>query len=68
MIIDVSRIVTDKLTQMEAEAVVKKALEKQIEKTVLDAVTSSIDSWAVKDAIGKQLKDLIDDGSVVVIR
>ena len=61
MEINVSKIIEDKLAQMEAEGTVKKAIEDQVEKTILRTITDGIDSWEVKRAIQEQLKDSVSN-------
>lgn len=59
MNIDVSKIVSDKLEQLEAEGVVKRKIEETVEKTVTEAITSELSSYAFRNGISKQVQDSV---------
>lgn len=61
MNIDVSKIVADKLTQLDAEGTIKRKIEDTIEKSVLDAVTSELGSYAFRNSIASQLKESVSE-------
>lgn len=44
MNIDVSKIVSDKLEQLDTDGVIKRKIEETVEKTVTDAITSELSS------------------------
>lgn len=56
MNIDISKVVSDKLAQMEQDGVIQKKIEETLEKTILAAVTSELESFDFKRKIGDQLK------------
>lgn len=55
MILDISKIVSDKLTQMEEDGSIRRFLEEQIEKTVKGAIESAIGGYSLKRAIEEQI-------------
>ena len=55
MILDISQIVSDKLTQMEEDGSIRRFLEEQIEKTVKGAIESAIGGYSLKRAIEEQI-------------
>lgn len=59
MNIDVSKIVSDKLEQLEAEGVIKRKIEETVEKTVTEAITSELSSYAFRNSISKQVQDSV---------
>ena len=56
MNIDVSKIVADKLNQLDADGVIKRKIEETVEKTVMDAITSELSSYAFRNSISEQVK------------
>lgn len=48
MNVDVSKIVSDKLEQLEADGVIKRKIEETVEKTVTEAITSELSSYAFR--------------------
>lgn len=56
MNIDVSQIVNDKLAQLEADGTIKRKIEESLEKTIMSAITSELESYAFKNKIGEQLR------------
>lgn len=61
MNINVSQIVADKLAQMETDGVVEKAIEASVEKVVLNAITSEIDSYSFRSTISEQVKSAVSE-------
>lgn len=59
MVIDISKIVSDKLSQMEQDGVIQKAIEDGIEKSILSAVTSAVTGYQFKREIEKQVEDAV---------
>lgn len=55
MILDISKIVSDKLAQMEEDGSIRRFLEEQIEKTVKGAIESAIGGYSLKRAIEEQI-------------
>ena len=55
MILDISQIVSEKLTQMEEDGSIRRFLEEQIEKTVKGAIESAIGGYSLKRAIEEQI-------------
>ena len=60
MNINISEIVTAKLAQMDREGVIQRKIEETLEKTILGAITSELDSYAFRSEIGKQLRESVD--------
>lgn len=56
MNIDVSKIVADKLNQLDADGVIKRKIEETVEKTVMDAITSELSSYSFRNSISEQVK------------
>lgn len=59
MQIDVSGIISEKLAQMEADGVVQRKIEETLEKTVLDAISSELNSYSFRSGIAKQVQDSV---------
>lgn len=59
MNIDISQIVADKLAQMEAEGTIQRKIEETLEKTLLDAISSELNSYSLKNDIQKQVKESV---------
>lgn len=59
MNINISEIVTAKLAQMDREGVIQRKIEETLEKTILGAITSELDSYAFRSEIGKQLRESV---------
>lgn len=59
MNIDVSKIIQDKLAQLEADGVIQKKIEDTLEKVIADAISSELDSYAFRNSLGKQLRESI---------
>lgn len=55
MILDISKIVSDKLAQMEENGSIRLFLEEQIEKTVKGAIESAISGYSLKRDIEEQI-------------
>lgn len=62
MNIDISKIVSDKLAQLDADGIIKKKIEETVEKTVTDAITSELGSYPFRKSISDQVKQSV--GSV----
>lgn len=56
MNIDVSKIVSDKLEQLDTDGVIKRKIEETVEKTVTDAITSELSSYTFRNGISKQVQ------------
>lgn len=56
MNIDVSKIVADKLAQLDADGVIKRKIEETVEKTVMDSITSELSSYSFRNSISEQVK------------
>lgn len=61
MNINVSEIIADKLAQLEADGTIKRKIEESLEKSIMSAITSELESWSFKNAIGDQLKESVAD-------
>ncbi len=61
MELNISEIVTAKLAQMERDGIVQKTIEESLEKGVLDAITSELNSYAFKHAISQQVSQCIGE-------
>lgn len=59
MNIDVSQIVADKLAQLEADGTIKRKIEEALEKSIMSAITSELESYSFRSGIEKQLKDAV---------
>jgi hypothetical protein len=59
MNIDVSKIVEDKLKQLDEDGIIKSEIEKNIEKTIKEAVSSALGGWELKRDIEKQVSALV---------
>lgn len=59
MQINITKIVEDKLAQMEQDGVIQKAIEDGIEKSILSAVTSAVTGYQFKREIEKQVEDAV---------
>lgn len=59
MVIDISKIVSDKLSQMEQDGVIQKAIEDGLEKAILGAVSSALSSHHFRNQIEKQIDDAV---------
>ena len=59
MELDITKIITDKIAQMETEGIVQKTIESEVERVVLKAVANGIDSYEVRNIIEKQLKEAV---------
>ena len=56
MNIDVSKIVADRLNQLDADGIIKRKIEETVEKTVMDAITSELSSYSFRNSISEQVK------------
>lgn len=59
MKINLSKIVADKLAQMEAEGTIQRKIEETLEKTLLDAISSELSSFSLKNDIKNQVKESV---------
>ncbi len=59
MNIDVSKIVSDKLEQLDTDGVIKRKIEETVEKTVTDAITTELSSYTFRNGISKQVQDSV---------
>ena len=56
MQVDVSKIVSDKLAQMEADGIIQRKIEETLEKSVLDTISSELNSVSFRNSIAKQVQ------------
>lgn len=61
MNIDVSQIISDKLAQLEADGTIKRKIEESLEKSVMSAISSELESYSFRSGIEKQLKDAVSN-------
>lgn len=61
MNIDVSQIIADKLAQLEADGTIKRKIEEALEKSIMAAITSELESYSFRSGIEKQLKDAVSN-------
>lgn len=59
MTIDISSIVESKLAQMEADGVIRKKIEDALEKSILSAVTSELDSYNFTRELRDEMKKAV---------
>lgn len=59
MVIDISKIVSDKLEQMENDRVIRKSIEESLEKNIIDAVSSALSSYYFRRQIEGQIDEVI---------
>lgn len=59
MNIDISGIIEAKLTQMEADGIIRKKIEAALEKSILDAVSEEIGSYRFTQAIREQMRTAV---------
>lgn len=59
MNIDVSKIVSDKLEQLDADGVIKRKIEETVEKTVMESITSELSSYSFRNSISEQVKNSV---------
>lgn len=59
MVVDISKIVSDKLSQLEADGIIQKTIEESLEKSILSAVTSAVTGYHFKSQIEKQIEDAV---------
>ncbi len=55
MEINVSKIISDKLAQMDSDGVIKKKIEDTLEKSIMDAITSELNSYSFRKGISDQV-------------
>ena len=55
MNIDVSQIIADKLAQLEADGTITRKIEETLEKSIMSAITSELESYTFRNGIQKQL-------------
>ena len=61
MNIDVSQIIADKLAQLDADGTIKRKIEDALEKSIMSAITSELESYSFRSGIEKQLKDAVSN-------
>ena len=68
MTIDVSSIIEGKLAQMEKDGIIQKKIEEALEKSILFAVTSELDSydftWALRDEMKKAVSGVAEQSGL----
>ena len=55
MEINVSQIIADKLTQMDNDGIIKKKIEETLEKTIIESITSELNSYTFRKGISEQV-------------
>ena len=61
MNIDVSQIVQAKLAQLDADGTINRKIEETLEKTIMSAISSELESYSFKHAIQEQMKDAVSN-------
>lgn len=61
MNIDVSQIIADKLAQLEADGTIKRKIEESLEKSIMSAISSELESYTFRSGIEKQLKEAVSN-------
>lgn len=59
MNIDVSQIVAAKLAQLDEDGTIKRKIEEALEKTIMSAITSELESYRFQHTIQDQMKDAV---------
>lgn len=59
MNIDVSQIIADKLAQLEADGTIKRKIEESLEKSIMAAISSELESYSFRNGIEKQLRETV---------
>lgn len=59
MNIDVSQIIADKLAQLDADGTIKRKIEESLEKSIMAAISSELESYSFRNGIEKQLRDTV---------
>lgn len=59
MTIDISGIIETKLAQMEADGIIRTKIETALEKSILDAISSEIDSYRFTQEIREQMRTAV---------
>ena len=59
MNIDVSQIVAAKLAQLDEDGTIKRKIEESLEKTIMSAITSELESYRFQQTIQAQMKDAV---------
>lgn len=57
MELNISDILSEKLAQMERDGVIKRKIEESLEKTVLSAISSELDSYSLRQQIAAQVRE-----------
>lgn len=61
MNINVTEIVSEKLAQLDADGTIKRKIEEALEKSILSAISSELESYSFRSGIAQQLKDAVSD-------
>lgn len=59
MNIDVSQIIADKLAQLDADGTIKRKIEESLEKSIMAAISSELESYSFRNGIEKQLRETV---------
>lgn len=59
MNINVSEIINEKLAQLEADGTIRRKIEESLEKSILGAISSELESYSFRNGIVKQLEDAV---------
>ena len=57
MNINVSEIIAAKLAQMDADGTIKRKIEESLEKSIMSAIASELESYSFRRGIEDQLKE-----------
>ena len=61
MIIDISKVIAEKMEQMQKDRVIEAKIEETLEKTILDTISSELSSWEFRRTISDEVKKSIGD-------
>lgn len=61
MNIDISKIVNDKIEELESEGIIQKRVEETVEKVVLNEISDALDSWGLRRNISDAVKSSVGD-------
>ena len=61
MNINISEIIEQKLAQMEADGTIKQKIEESLEKSIMQAISSELESYSFRSGIEKQLKEAVSN-------
>ena len=59
MIIDISKVIADKMEQMQKDRVIENKIEETVEKVICDTISSELSSWEFRKAISDEVEKSI---------